>query len=271
MRIVTAHTTPDHFRLVLTSSYWSFGAGCALCMAAGAVVMWLMANDIALIVEGGEFRYTRRFIGAFIFEEVVFSATQIRSVGLEVVTALGGVSRSYEVTLAGPNGVWRPWLVMADGDIKRAMVDGIQKALADASQRYEYTETGTVPGLILGGTLICGGLYLLAFIQAIVIAGNRQEGSVVVARRRLLLPGGAQRTLAIADIVRCKAEASNFHTTRGHRVTTYQVVLQVLDEGDREDVPLSFGPAFTQSEATTLARTINSWLVNARRTPQRPE
>lgn len=270
MRTVTAATTPNHLRFVYATDFWLYGAFGALFMVAGAIVMWLMANDVALNVDGGEFRYTRRFIGIYLSEEIAFSAIQIKTVGLDLVTALGGVYRSYEVALDGPDGLWRAWLVAADGDVKQAIVDGVKNALTDTSQRYEYTESSTVPGLILGGALICGGLYILAFIQAIVIAGDRQNGTITVSRRRLLLPVGVTQTLAIADIIRCKMETSIMRTTRGHRVPSYQVVLQVRNtNGGRADIPLSFGSAFTRESAELLEQSINSWLVTARQMPQR--
>ncbi len=256
MNIRVHQNTKQQLQFVLRPTGWIYVIAGLVFIGLGVLAMWFLAHQTSLSVNDETARYEKRFLSAWVIKEFAIPVREIADISLELHE---GFSPTYRVTFSTAGEFFYADFPMADGDKKREIVDRCNEAVGQSNGgTYKYTESGLIPGLILGGVCIIGGLYGLLSLQTITVSMDRAKQRMTIDQRRWLLPVGTHREIDLAMIERIATKQVAVRTVK-HHVSSYQVFVRCVDD---EAVPIAAGPMFTENSAAETKKLLEGWLRN---------
>lgn len=257
MRVDVIENGRRRLHLVLRTRAWIYLGVAALLVALGAWCIHLLAIESRTIVENGRISYGKTCLVRISCDSFHAAAGEVRGVG--VVLRSHGLWRSYEVQVDLADGAHLLALPRSGGDEKERIARGIQAALASPGSSFRHEEGATLPGLVLGLVCIGCGIFAAFAIQTATLVADRDDGMVVVSRRRLLWPGLRQIELPLADLHSVDTASHTLRTTR-HVTRSWWLRLRKHDGGV---LPVASLPMFTEGQARDLAQLIRNWMKQA--------
>lgn len=257
MRVGVVENGRRRLHLTLRTHVWLYAGGAVLLVALGLWCIHLLAIDSRTVVESQRIRYEKTCLVRLPCGGFSATAGEVRGVG--IVLESRGLWRSHEVQVELPDGPHLLALPRSGGDEKERIARGIEDALADPRASFRHEDGASWAGLLLGLVCVGGGMYVASALQTVNLVADRDEGTVVLSRRRLLWPAARRLELPLAELHSVDTVPHTLRTGR-HVVTSWSLRLRTRDGAA---LPVTYLPMFTEAQARDLARLIRAWMKQA--------
>lgn len=219
----------------------------------GLIAMHLLGHHAVFAVKNGELRYERT---SLLRLDPVGFTLPVDSVANISVVSREGLSSSDEVVVESAGEVLETAFLSVDGEGKRQIAGQSREAISREGGTFFYEEDARLLAILLGAVCVAGGLICWLSMQVVTISADRDRGTFLLHRRRLLLPRGDHHALRITEIRQVRVVAETLDTVK-HQVTSYQVY---LDRRGGGSVAVAKGPMFTLTSAAALREILVAWL-----------
>jgi hypothetical protein len=257
MRVGVVENGRRRLHLELRTHVWLYAGSAVLLVALGIWCIRLLAIESRTTVENGQLSHEKTCLVRVRCGGFRAAADEVRGVG--VVVESRGLWRSHEVQVELPDGAHLLALPRAGGDEKGWVARGIEDALAAPGASFHHEDGATWAGLLLGLVCIAGGLVVASALQTVAFVADRDEGTVVLSRRRMLWPVAHRVELPLGDLQSVDTMPHTLRTGR-HIVTSWWLRLRTRDG---TALPVTYLPMFTEGQARELASLIQVWMKRA--------
>lgn len=256
MKIRVNQYSTDRLKLSFSGYGCAFTIGAILLFAGSWFSFWAMGDRIVVEVDDQTLSYDRKLLGLIPRESFVAKADELETVDVQGYITITQVVEAFARTTDGKE--QKIWLPSYDGDEKRWFVTEVNRALATKDGTFRVVQNAFLTGVILGGSCLFGGLYVLFHLQTICVIGNKH--SLTLVSKRTLWPTGSRVQIDRDQITGTAASDVTVGSIRTGtpEATSYSIYINTRDGKQH---PIGYGPMFTAEAAQRALDVLDAWLT----------